>query len=980
MNFRLERFVLVCSLALPGTALGEPPPDADSGPRQVEEEIVVTGSRLPRKDLTSPAPVVVYNRDDIAASGVASLGDFLQLMPWQGGGANSKFNPSGDGTTQVSLRNLGARHTLVLVDGKRWVNGGLGAGSGYTPAVDVNTIPAAVVERIEVLKDGASAVYGSDAVAGVVNIITRRRMNGVDIDAYGGLSPHGDAQQAQVNGTAGVSSDRGGFLLSLGAFHQSSMLAANRSWAQRAVSYNFPAGRVDPSGSTIIPAGRAVVDPAKCPTQLCQLLNAAYPGAGATSWIADGNTAMGEPVVTDPLTGQQWRKYIDIGPVNDRYNFQAVNYLITPNDRLSLFSNGDYRLADFATARLQASWVRSQAAYQIAPEPFQTVIAGTPIDPSNPYNPFGVPIAQAVKRLLETGPRARESDAQTIQLNAGVDGTVESTNWSLSAGYGRTTASYSGLGSLDTSRIGSGIGPAYQDQNGVWHCGTPGASIAGCTPVNLFGAGSVTPAMAQALGSYTALADGWSQLAVVDAGLTRDLFRIAADRPAAIALGYQFRREYGGFRPDAIAVAGHSLDFIGRPTKGSINANEAYLELVLPLVSSVPFADDIELQAAGRGFHYSSYGTNFTYKLGGRWRPVRGLTFRGTWSTAFKAPTLDDLYRAQLNTVELASDPCAHIPGSNTALLAQCAAGPGGARAVNNGDTSNFFASTIGGNPDLQPETATSGTVGAVIEPPQIKGLSLTADYYRIRLTDAIATNVGTAVVISGCYPASTGSSAPPDPKECSLITRDPSAGTIQSVADISQNAGSVLTSGVDVVLRYALPTAAGRFRLVVDGTYLIKQDLVLPNGKPVQSAGNYDLTAFYRLLGATPRLRFNPGVDYDRGPFNAGVHTRYVGGFDECAPASGSTATGAGFCADHNADPKTGVPYPVHHVSSNTTVDLSASYALQSAIGTTAFAAGVRNVFDSKPPAVYDSLLTYADPSYDFVGRYVWGRIEQKF
>ena len=980
MDFRFRRFILVCSLAISGAALGETPPDASSTPQQFEEELVVTGSRVPRKDLTSPAPVVIYSREEIAASGVATLGDFLQLIPWSGGGVNSKFNTGSDGTTQVSLRNLGPRHTLVLVDGKRWVNGGLGAGSGYVPAFDLNTISTAVIERVEVLKDGASAVYGSDAVAGVVNIITRRRMNGVNVEGYAGASPHGDAFQGQLNGTAGISGDRGGFLLSLGAFRQSSMLAANRQWAERALSYNFPAGRIDPSGSSIIPAGRAHVDPAKCPTQLCQRLNAAYPGAGAVDWIADGNPAMGEPVVTDPATGLSWRKYIDSGPVNDRYNFQAVNYFITPNDRLSLFANGDYRLVDFATARLQAAWVDSRSAYQAAPEPFQTIFARTPIDPTSPYNPFGVPIANAAKRLLETGPRQRESDAQTIQLNGGLDGTIERTDWSLSFGYGRTSSSSHGLGSLQTTTLGAGIGPAFQDASGVWRCGTPAAPVANCTPVNLFGVGSVTPAMAQSLGAYTALNDGWSQLGVVNADLSRDLFTIAADRPAGIALGYQFRREYGGVQPDAIAVAAHSLDFVGQPTKGSFNTNEAYAELVLPVVSGVPFADDVELQAAGRVFHYSSYGTNFTYKLGARWRPVRGFTLRGTWSTAFKAPTLDDLYLGQFNTVELATDPCSRIPASNAALRAQCAAGPGGASAVNNGDTSFVLPSIFGGNPDLQPETATSATAGAVIEPPQVKSLSITADYYRIKLNDAIARNIGTANVLAACYPASTGSSAPPDPRQCGLITRDPSTGMIQNVLDIAQNAGSVLTSGVDLALRYALPTTAGRFRLLFDGTYLIKQDLVLPNGKKVQGAGNYDVSSFFQTLGVTPRVRFNTGVDYDRGAFSGGVRARYTGGFDECAPPSGTSATGAGLCADQNKDPTTGVPYPAHHVSYNMTFDLYAAYALGSSIGATSFSAGVRNVFDSNPPRVFNSFLTYADPSYDFVGRYVWGRIVQKF
>src|SRR5256712_7456282 len=189
MDFRLRRFILVCSLAIWGAALGETPPDASSTPQQFEEEVVVTGSRVPRKDLTSPAPVVIDSREEIAASGVATLGYFLQLIPWSGGGVNSKFNTGSDGTTQVSLRNLGPRHTLVLVDGKRWVNGGLGAGSGDVAAFDLNTISTAVIERVEVLKDGASAVYGSGAPAGGGENITPGRREAGHLGREAGGSP-----------------------------------------------------------------------------------------------------------------------------------------------------------------------------------------------------------------------------------------------------------------------------------------------------------------------------------------------------------------------------------------------------------------------------------------------------------------------------------------------------------------------------------------------------------------------------------------------------------------------------------------------------------------------------------------------------------------------------------------------------------------------------------------------------------------------
>jgi iron complex outermembrane recepter protein len=235
-------------------------------------------------------------------------------------------------------------------------------------------------------------------------------------------------------------------------------------------------------------------------------------------------------------------------------------------------------------------------------------------------------------------------------------------------------------------------------------------------------------------------------------------------------------------------------------------------------------------------------------------------------------------------------------------------------------------------------------------------------------------------LILAGCYPASTGSNVAPDPKDCSLITRDPTSGKIQHFLDVEQNAGSLVTSGIDVVLRYALPTAIGRFRFWIDSNYLITQNLVLPSGKVIHSARNYDLNVFSAVLGVTPRLRFNTGIDYDRGPFTTGVVARYIGGFDECAPPSGSTSGGRGLCTDHNVDPNTGVPYPLHRVASYVAFDIYASYALKSSLGTTSFTAGVRNVFDAIPPAVYNSFLTYADPSYDFVGRYLWGRIVHKF
>src|SRR5882762_9979097 len=369
-KYKAIRLAALASVAMSGAAMGQNPPADQSQPpaevpatappsstgatedvaprKSAQEEIIVTGSRVRRKDLTTPAPVTVISRDQITASGVASIGDFLQQMPEQTGSLNTNVNNGGDGQTQINLRNLGANRTLVLVDGKRWVNGGSGAGT----AVDLNSIPTAAIERVEILKDGASAVYGSDAIGGVVNIITRRRVSGTELNGYVGASPHGDANQYDFNLTTGASGDKGSFLISGGYFKQESMLAGNRDWATKALTYNYATQTINPGGSGTIPAGRAAVDPSTCSTKLCTDLLAAY-GPGTKTFINDSNTKdpVGNPVVDG------WRRYISSGPTNDLYNYQSVNFLITPSTRISLFTNGDYHLSDFARAYVQGSFV-----------------------------------------------------------------------------------------------------------------------------------------------------------------------------------------------------------------------------------------------------------------------------------------------------------------------------------------------------------------------------------------------------------------------------------------------------------------------------------------------------------------------------------------------------------------------------------------------------------------------------------------------
>jgi len=1007
-KYKALRLAALAFVAMSGAAMGQNPPADQSQPpaevpvtappsstaateevtprKSAQEEIVVTGSRVRRKDLTTPAPVTVISRDQITASGVASIGEFLQQMPEQGGALNTQVNNGGDGTTQINLRDLGAFRTLVLVDGKRMVNGGVGPGD----SVDLNTIPTAAVERVEVLKDGGSAVYGSDAIAGVVNIITRKRMDGVEFNAYTGTSTHNDAKVYDFNVLAGATGDRGSFMFGAGYFDQKSYFASARDWATNALSYDFLTGTKGLSGSGTLPRVRVnALDPASCngKTSTCSNLFNTF-GAGKKNFIFDP-THVKAGATYSP---DGWRVR---DSAVDFYNYQAVNYLVTPSQRISLFGNGEFRLADFARSYFQTSYVQRQSNYLVAPEPFVTT--GNPnlvVKAGNPYNPFGVDLTSVQRRLTDISGRGGAFDVNTFRVVTGVDGTVGDIAgpltgwfWDTFVNYGRTAGTFTNSGFLNTQKTGPGIGPGFPGPGGTFQCGTTTAPIANCTPINLFGPpNSITPDMATQLGAYTGTNQGLVQLFMVGANTSGELFKIASDRPAALALGYEFRSEYGNFINQPILAAGWDSD-TGSPgpsdTRGGYHVNEGFAELVVPVISHVPLAEDIELQGAARVFHYSTFGSDWTYKFGGRWSPIRDVTFRGTYSTAFRAPNIAELFTGQTGgNFESSNDPCASSPppappGQPPNLGNRCRDAPGSAGGPNvpaNGITVAQINSVTGGNQSLQPEKAKIGTVGVVFEPQMVRGLTLTGDFYTISMNQLISA-YGTQLILNKCY----GVGVTQDTSFCANVTRDGPTGAVNRVVDINQNVGALLTNGFDLGAQYSLPTDFGRFLFRFNGTYMLKYDYTDPTGIVIHGAGNYDGQGQVQASGSTnfnPKVKFNVGAQYSLVGFTFGAIGHYIGPLTECAPEGGLVAganTGPGFCYQN-------LGFPSHSVSAQFTVDLLASYRLVSPAGTTTLALGVRNVGDQAPPRLYDSFLTYADPAYDFVGRYFYGRVEHRF
>ncbi len=937
--------------------------EGDQGKNEKTEEIVVTGSRIRRKDLNTPAPVTVMSKEQYTASGKVSLGDFLQSLPEQGNALNTQVNNGNDGSVQVNLRSLGPQRTLVLVNGRRFVSGGLP--SSPLTAVDLNTIPAAAIERIEILKDGGSAIYGSDAVAGVVNVILKKRYSGTEVSAYSGTTSHGDGTTFDLSAVTGTTSDRGNILFSLGYQDQHSVLSGDRAWAETPFSWDFDLGeKVATGNSTTFPAGRFTLD---CSAPATAAATAACASAGATtrkSLVPEG--------------GNTYKIYD-----STLFNTNPTNYLITPNRRYQLFATGDTNIGSVARGFFEVSYVNRTSAQTLAPMPLvNSTIPLKPITVTKDsfYNPFGVDITSWRIRTVEFGDRRYAQNLNTARVVTGLDGNLgdaagflKGWTWDVSYNYGQTSGTELDTGQLRMPNIGNATGPSVLDTRAgsptfnqpvcvrssqIANPLDPSNIIAGCVPMDvLHGFSGATrganPALTQAAKQYVSY-DGTLNSAirqdVVSANVSGELFSLMADRPIGLAIGGDWRREAGRFLPDPITAALESSGNNYLPTAGAYDVREGYAELSVPLVSGMPLVNQLEASAAIRVFDYSSFGSDSTYKFGARYSPIRDVTLRGTYSTAFRAPNVPELYGGTTDSYDFVNsgDPCSGP--TDPAVIARCAAlgVPGG----DSGDASTQFLTKKIANANLKPEKANVYTIGVVLEPTVLPNFSFTVDYFNIDLRHEISTR-GALTILNQCVLQNND-------QLCSLITRNGEGQVIQ-INDQRNNGTQLKTAGFDFSARYAVPTSAfGRFNLIVDAAYLQQYTTIDEFGFYVPNAGNYD------NLNSLPRFKMNSGVVWGLGSLGAGVTNRYVSGFKECE---------SGLCASNDPTDRS------RRIAAWYAFDAFVTYGLRSSAGKTSIALGVQNVFDSSPPFITNAGSANSDPStYDYLGRFFYARLTQSF
>ena len=930
------------------------------------EVITVTGSLIGRKEVDSPSPVSVVDKEKLDSAGITNVGDILQKIPAQGNAINAQNNNGGDGSTRINLRSLGTARTLVLLNGRRVVPSGTGADA----SVDFGTIPLAMIERVEVLKDGASAIYGSDAIAGVVNVITRSNMSGTEASIYTSTSQSNDGTNYDLSFVTGHSSNRGNITFSGGYQKQESVFAGDRSFAAQTYTYDF----------TCTPE-RAALPPDDDNHCSFKVLNGSPSGATGRINTMVGTTKLNVPGCTTRFCTSDshggFRNFLDPSDteLGDNYNFQPLNYLLTPSNRVNLFSNGHYDITKNTHVFFEGQFNSRKSTQQLASEPVNLVTSRAPISRNSIYNPLGADVIDYRRRLVEFGPRTFNQDVNTTRLVVGLNGTaaedvpvVNNWKWEASYNYGRSDSTQAGHGMLISSHLRNALGPSFIDPTQGPRCGTPAAPIAGgCVPLNLLtspGQPGTIPKTAIDYLTFTGTQAGFNDQHTALATASGKLVDLPNHGDISLAVGGDYRFEKGGQQPDPLTATGDTTGNANAPTLGSYNVFEGFAELSIVPISGGDTIRWVEINAAGRAYRYNTFGSGATGKVSGLVRTVGGLAVRGTFGNSFRAPNVGELFSGQADSFPLVADPCDTMPPTGPKTLdakvqAQCSK-----QGVPMGSA---FASAqqralVGGNPNLQPETGTVGTAGVVYEP--MRGLDFTLDYWHVKIDQAI-NFLPIATILSQCYQAGI------DHPFCDDIQRDSITHSIDHIVDVIQNVGAITTSGLDFSAAYQTRMNFGTVRFGVEGTYLFQYNLddgtVDPDtNKPhiIHGKGFYD-------LGVNPDLKFNIlGTWAHPSGLGAGFNFRFVDSFQECESS------------DCNTPPDDDRPnHGRRDVSKYATGDLYLNYGLKTSQGVTRITLGVNNVANVTPPVIYNGPALNADESvYDFMGRQVYLRLSQLF
>ncbi|MDC8011311.1 TonB-dependent receptor domain-containing protein [Tahibacter soli] len=916
------------------------------------ETIVVTGSRIRRVDLETSSPVFVIDKSAIEKTGKVTIGDLLQEAPSIAGAATnpSVNNGGGSGAATVSLRGLGSQRTLLLLNGHRVF---------YN---DVNSIPINMVERIEILKDGASAVYGSDAIGGVVNFITRRDFQGLEASFDYGVSDRDDGERKGVSMTLGHASDRGSVVVGMTYNRQRQVGAGEREFSSPAL-YNYRNTSIFALGSGSVPNGRLVI-----PRSRAVALGINCPGTSATVNVTRISGTRGT-AATD------YRCYVASGANNDSYDYSPYNLELTPTERAGLFAAGNYRITDNVEAYVEAFTNKTRSKFVIAPLPLILGInSGAIVSADSIYNPFGVNVSSGGTRTVLAGNREGRFSTQADQISTGLRGSFGDTwQWDAGITWARTDQTRSSSGYYYKPGLAAAVGPSFYDADGVARCGRPGAVIAGCVPINIFNVtdgtspeGRANLEALQAL-AITPFAHSYATEKTAQFNLTGELFELPAGA-VSLALGGEYRKDYQYFQPDFASLITNpntgecltSTDACASPNSGELSVKEVYAEFFIPVLRDVFLAKSLNFTLGSRYSDYSAFGDTTNSKLGLEWRPIDDLLIRGTIAEVFRSPTISDLYGGITPSADTYRDPCDNLSAADVNNPACQGLQPGFQQLTQQ------TQSLQGSNVNVLPEQGKSFTWGFVYDPNWLEGFSTSVDVWRIYLTDTIGA-LGTQNILDQCFI---------NGNYCNLFTREAQTGDVNFVNNTTQNVGRIDTSGIDIGFKYRLPeTAWGNFRASLDATYLQKYNVQSIQGvieTQINYAGSYQSSSTGGN-GNFARWRALAALNWNLGAFDASWRVRYIGPSrfgDTISTPSGYNVIAPVIDAGHNSF-RTGA-YTYHN--------LQLGYNIEPI--NTHVELGIDNVFDKQAPVLwqYGFNGNTDERTYDTVGRYFWARVGVKF
>ncbi|WP_293382941.1 TonB-dependent siderophore receptor [Phenylobacterium sp.] len=960
-------------------------------------EVVVTGTRIPSPNLTSIAPVTTVGSAEIKSQGITRIEDITNSLPQVMASQGSMVSNASNGTATVDLRGLGPSRTLVLIDGRRLMPGDPSASAAS--AADLNFIPAALVERVDVLTGGASATYGADAVSGVVNFIMLKNFEGVRLDAqYSGYQhDNGDSfVQGIVRNNAAHATDPSQF-----ALPPSSVFDGEGSEVSLVLGANAPDGKGNITAYASYRQNNPVLEGTR-DFSACTL-NSGTPnfaefgcgGSGTAFPARVGN------FVVDPTTFNTFRPRT----AADVFNFGPQNFFMRPDERYSLGAFAHYEVAPWAEVYMDTMFMDDNSTAQIASG---GIFAGNfNINCANPLlstqqaaslistagtsclaNPAGTFTGVVARRLQpeEGGGRDSEFRHMDYRIVVGMRGDLGK-NWTYDGymQYGAVALSAQQTGNFNLTRIQQALN-VVQTPTGP-QC-APGAD-AGCVPLNIFTSQFISPAALKFLNADS-FASGNTTERVVSLAFTGKLGDYGFKSPWAsegvgVAIGAEYRREHLDSTADFLSTNG-LVDGNGGaspPVNGGYDVYELFGEARVPLISDMPFAKDVSLELGYRFSDYSSIGDTNTYKVSGEWEVIDGLRFRAGYNRAVRAPNVVELFAPQNVVLDGTNDPCAGLSAGNP-LVATCS------KAFNlttaqvlaiEPNPANQYQGQTGGNPNLKPEISDTYTAGVVWRPTFAPGLNLSVDYFNIKVDQFIGT-IGENLILSQCL--ATLSS-----QFCGLVHRAAGDNSLWLdptgfVQDTTLNTGSLKTDGVDFNADYRMDLSSvglgdnGSVALSFVGTWLDSlATQPLPGGASYECKGLYGTTCGVPAPEWRHKMRVTWNTPYSYGDWvkslSFSLQWRYFGRVTLDAYSNNPLLNNPG------------IQYESDRVlAAQNYIDLTMNVTVHNNLN---FRVGVQNLFDKDPPLTGASNCP-AGPcngntwpqTYDSLGRFIFVGLSADF